>query len=109
MNGNLKTVILLVAMFVSGPALAQVSAYGAAARVNSVEIRNATLEKNFEEYQRENNVNIAAIRYPDRVKEMKREVLEELIDHIRSRGNAWFATHQAVAEYVREQAEMTGP
>jgi peptidyl-prolyl cis-trans isomerase C len=60
--------------------VAQVSAYGAAARVNGVEITNAILEKNFEEYQRENNVNIAGIRYPDRVKNMKREVLEELID-----------------------------
>ena len=61
-------------------AQAQVSAYGAAARVNGVDVSNSALEKNFEEYQRENNVNIAAIRYPNRVKEMKREVLEHLID-----------------------------
>ena len=59
---------------------AQVSAYGAAATVNGAEITNAMLEKNFEEYQRDNNLNIAAIRYPDRVKEMKLKVLEELID-----------------------------
>ncbi|MDH3363156.1 MAG: peptidylprolyl isomerase [Gammaproteobacteria bacterium] len=64
----------------SGIAGAQVSAYGAAARVNGVDVSNSVLEKSFEEYQRENNVNIAAIRYPNRVKEMKREVLEHLID-----------------------------
>ena len=33
-------------------------------------------------------------------------ILEELIDHIRARGNAWFATHQQIAEYVKEQAGM---
>ena len=27
-------------------------------------------------------------------------ILEELIDHIRRKGNVWFATHKAVAEYV---------
>ena len=51
-----------------------------AARVNGVEISNETLEKNFEEYQRENNVNVGAIRHPNRVTEMKRQVLDTLID-----------------------------
>lgn len=73
-------IVSLAQLCFHGAAVAQVSAYGAAATVNGVEISNATLEKNFEEYQRENNVNIAGIRYPDRVKNMKREVLEELID-----------------------------
>ena len=61
-------------------AQAQLSAYGAAAKVNGVQISNSTLEKNFEEYQREKDVNIAAIRYPDRIKEMRRDVLDQLID-----------------------------
>ena len=31
-------------------------------------------------------------------------ILEELISHIQSVGNAWFATHEQVARYVLEQA-----
>ena len=30
--------------------------------------------------------------------------LEGLIDHIQAKGGAWFATHEAAARYVREQA-----
>ena len=33
-------------------------------------------------------------------------ILEELIAHIRSTGDVWFATHEEVARYVREQAGM---
>jgi len=33
-------------------------------------------------------------------------ILEELIDHILARGDAWFATHQQVAEYVSQQAGL---
>ena len=32
--------------------------------------------------------------------------LEGLIEHIRSRGGAWFGTHEAAARWVREQAGM---
>jgi peptidoglycan/xylan/chitin deacetylase (PgdA/CDA1 family) len=32
--------------------------------------------------------------------------LEGLIDHIQSRGGAWFGTHEAAARWVREQAGM---
>jgi peptidoglycan/xylan/chitin deacetylase (PgdA/CDA1 family) len=32
--------------------------------------------------------------------------LEGLIDHIQRKGGAWFATHEAAARYVREQAGM---
>lgn len=32
--------------------------------------------------------------------------LEGLIDHIQAKGNAWFATHEAAARWVREQAGM---
>ena len=70
----------VLAIVATLPAFAQVNAYGPAARVNGVEISNDTLEKNFEEYQRENNVNVGAIRHPARVTEMKREVLDTLID-----------------------------
>jgi parvulin-like peptidyl-prolyl isomerase len=70
----------VLAMLAALPASAQMTAYGTAARVNGVEISNEKLEKNFEEYQRENNVNVGAIRHPFRVTEMKREVLDKLID-----------------------------
>lgn len=33
-------------------------------------------------------------------------VLAELLDHIRSRSGVWFATHQQVAEYVRDTAGL---
>ena len=33
-------------------------------------------------------------------------ILEELIAHIQSAGNVWFATHEQVARYVQEQAGM---
>lgn len=32
-------------------------------------------------------------------------VLEDLIDHIKSKPDIWFATHRQVAEYVRKEAE----
>lgn len=75
-----RALTIALTLCLCSTAVAQVSAYGAAAKVNGVEITNAMLEKNFEEYTRENNVNIAGIRYPDRVTDMKRKVLEELID-----------------------------
>ncbi|MBS1979342.1 MAG: polysaccharide deacetylase [Bacteroidetes bacterium] len=33
-------------------------------------------------------------------------VLEELIQHMKSKGKVWFATHKEAAEYVKEQAGM---
>ena len=33
-------------------------------------------------------------------------ILEGLIDHIRSKSDVWFATHQEIAEYVKQQAGM---
>jgi len=70
----------LILLCFSGTAESQVSAHGTAARVDGVEISNAALERNFEEYQRENNVMIAAIRYPKRVSMMRREVLDRMIE-----------------------------
>ena len=72
--------LCLAAIGLSGVAQAQLNAYGTAARVNGVEISNEALERNFEEYQRDKNVNIAAIRYPNRITMMRREVLDRLID-----------------------------
>ena len=33
-------------------------------------------------------------------------ILERLINHIQAKGDVWFATHQQIAEYVKEQAGM---
>lgn len=79
---NISHILLSMSLAIcfSGTSQAQLSAYGSAANVNGVEISNAILERNFEEYQRENDVNIAAIRYPDRIIEMRRDVLDQLID-----------------------------
>jgi len=33
-------------------------------------------------------------------------ILSRLIEHIRGKGNVWFATHREVAEYVKAQAGM---
>jgi len=65
---------------VASPVLAQMNAYGVAATVNGVGISNETLERSFQEYLREKNVNIAAVRNPERVKGMRREALDLLID-----------------------------
>jgi len=62
------------------PAQAAPGDYGLAARVNGIGITLQKLERNFEEYLRINNVNVASIRYPDRFKLMKRETLDLLID-----------------------------
>jgi peptidyl-prolyl cis-trans isomerase C len=68
----------LFALLTAGIVLAQ--AYGLAAKVNGVGISNETLERNYEEYLRENNVNVAGIRYPDRVTAMRRETVDLLIN-----------------------------
>jgi hypothetical protein len=33
-------------------------------------------------------------------------VIEKLIEHIRAKGGAWFATHREAAEYVKRVAEQ---
>jgi len=72
-------VVGLLLLCCSVAAQAQLNAYGTAARVNGVDISNEKLERNFEEYQRDKDINIAAIRYPNRVTMMRREVLDSLI------------------------------
>lgn len=74
----LVTLLGLFTLVTTGMVLAQ--AYGLAAKVNGVGISNETLERNYEEYLRENNVNVAAIRYPDRIEAMRRETIDLLIN-----------------------------
>ncbi len=81
-------------------AQAQMHAYGLAAKVNGVGISNQTLERNFEEYLRDQNMNLAAIRYPDRVKAMRRQVLDLLIDQ----ELAWQAAQQT--QVLATEAEV---
>lgn len=69
----------LLALSTSG-ALAQVQAPGLAARVNGAPIGAERLERSFEEYLRERQLNIGAMRSPQRVKTLKRETLDLLID-----------------------------
>lgn len=69
-----------VVMLGGGNLCAQPYVFGYAARVNDTVISNRALDQNFEEYLRDNNVNIGAIRYPDRIKAMKLETLGLLID-----------------------------
>lgn len=62
------------------PAGAQVQVYGVAARVNGQPITAERLERSFEEYLREQQINIGALRSPQRAKTLKREALDLLID-----------------------------
>lgn len=77
-----RVVALLAAMVLGSalPAFSQPVFWGAAARVNGVEISNEALEHAFEEYLRERGENIGAMRQPARVKEVKRATLDLLID-----------------------------
>jgi parvulin-like peptidyl-prolyl isomerase len=68
------------ALALSAGAQAQMDAYGVAAKVNGVPIANRTLELSFQEYLKESGRNIGAIRYPEVVKNMKRETLDLLVE-----------------------------
>jgi len=70
----------LLALFPATAGRAQAHAFGMAAQVNGVGIANETLERSFQEYLRERNVNLGAVRNPERAKEMRREALDLLID-----------------------------
>jgi peptidyl-prolyl cis-trans isomerase C len=95
----------LLVLLPGGAVRAQPSAYGLAAKVNGVGISNETLERNFQEYLRERKVNIAAVRNPDRVKEMRREALDLLIDQ----ELAWQAAQkEMVLATEAEVAEVVG-
>jgi hypothetical protein len=70
----------LLVLFPGAAAHAQVHAYGMAAKVNGEGISNEALERSFQEYLRESNVNLGSVRNPERVKGMRREALDLLID-----------------------------
>src|SRR5512143_2403345 len=61
-------------------ARAQPTFAGAAASVNGVEISNEILQHSFDEYLRDKQINMGAMRDPERVKRMQREALDLLID-----------------------------
>lgn len=73
-------VAALLVLLTGAAARAQVHPYGMAAKVNGVGISNEALERNFQEYLRENNVNLASVRNPERAKAMRREALDLLIE-----------------------------
>jgi parvulin-like peptidyl-prolyl isomerase len=76
---GLRLVWVLLAATLISSAAAEVDSFSLAARVNGVAITNETLERNFEEFLKQNNVNVATIRNPERLKAMKRETLDLLI------------------------------
>ena len=61
-------------------AAAQLQGYGQAARVNGAPISVERLERSFEEYLRERQINIGALRSPQRARTLKREALDLLVD-----------------------------
>jgi parvulin-like peptidyl-prolyl isomerase len=72
------TAVLLVCM-VFLPMIAESGELGVAATVNGVEISRHRLQKSFEGYLDQRQINVAAIRSPDNYKAMKKEVLDILI------------------------------
>lgn len=78
-RSGLALVMLLLTIGLAGQRLAA-EEYGAAARVNGVEISLFRLERHFEDYLRLQQRNVAAIRTPSVYKRLKREALQQLID-----------------------------
>lgn len=78
---RLRTAALAAALLGgAASAPAQLHAAGVAARVDGAEISAERLERGFEEYLRERQIHIGAMRSPQRVKALKREALDLLID-----------------------------
>jgi len=75
---------LMIGLFCAGSVLAEdqikISSFGTVASVNGVAISSTLFERNFEEYMRDNNINIGSIRYPQRLKQYKKELLDMLIN-----------------------------
>jgi parvulin-like peptidyl-prolyl isomerase len=59
---------------------AQTYSLDPAAKVNGVVISTRTFERGVDEYMRENQINIGSVRYPDRIKALRREALDLLIN-----------------------------
>ncbi len=76
--------VLIIGLAWTGSVLAEdqikISSFGTVATVNGVDISSTLFERNFEEYMRDNNINIGSIRYPQRIKEYKKELLDMLIN-----------------------------
>lgn len=75
----LGALVLATAALLPVPGQAQLQAHGLAARVNGQPISAERLERSFEEYLREQQINIGALRSPQRAKTLKREALDLLI------------------------------
>ncbi len=78
--GLLGAWVLLSAALVPLIGQAQMQAPGVAARVNGEAIALERLERSFEEYLRERQVHVGAMRSPQRAKVLKREALDLLIE-----------------------------
>lgn len=76
----LGALVLATAALLPVPGQAQLQAHGLAARVNGQPISAERLERSFEEYLREQQINIGALRSPQRAKTLKREALDLLIE-----------------------------
>lgn len=78
---RLRAAALAAALVVAAAsAAAQLHAAGVAATVDGAPISAERLERGFEEYLRERQIHIGAMRSPQRVKTLKREALDLLID-----------------------------
>lgn len=77
---RVRGVALAAALLAGAAAQAQLHAAGVAARVDGAEISAERLERGFEEYLRERQIHIGAMRSPQKVKTLKREALDLLID-----------------------------
>ena len=93
--------------FGAAGALAQVTP-GTVATVNGAPITIQQLERNFEREMRARNLNIAAVRRPDKIAEIKREVLERLIREEllwqKARADGLVASDADVARAIDETA-----
>lgn len=77
----MRSAALALAFLVAAIAVAHAQVTGVAARVNGVEIGLFRLERHFEDFLKARARNVAAIRSPEVYKRLKREALDQLIDH----------------------------
>jgi hypothetical protein len=77
----MRRALLVIALFVAAIGAAHGQVVGAAARVNGVEIGLFRLERHFDDFLKARARNLATIRNPEVFKRLKREALDQLIDH----------------------------
>jgi peptidyl-prolyl cis-trans isomerase C len=75
-----KRWLVAVALLVAKGAVARAEEHGLAARVNGRPVSRERLERYFEDYALEKRRNIAGIRSPEALKQLKREALDGLIE-----------------------------